>query len=52
MENRHDVVLSFTPGFPMADFEECGMAVFGYGPERGYLLRGLELIDELLKIIA
>ena len=22
---------SFTPGFPMADFEECGMAVFGYG---------------------
>jgi microcystin degradation protein MlrC len=34
MENRHDVVLSFTPGFPMADFAECGMAVFGYGPER------------------
>jgi len=31
LENRHDVVLSFTPGFPMADFEECGMAVFGYG---------------------
>jgi microcystin degradation protein MlrC len=24
-------MLSFTPGFPMADFEECGMAVFGYG---------------------
>jgi microcystin degradation protein MlrC len=23
--------LSFTPGFPMADFPECGMAVFGYG---------------------
>jgi len=31
LENRNDVVLSFTPGFPMADFEECGMAVFGYG---------------------
>ena len=27
----HDVILSFTPGFPMADFPECGMAVFGYG---------------------
>ena len=31
MENRHDVMLSFTPGFPMADFADCGMAVFGYG---------------------
>ena len=26
-----DVTLSFTPGFPMADFPDCGMAVFGYG---------------------
>ena len=31
LEGASDVVLSFTPGFPMADFEECGMAVFGYG---------------------
>jgi microcystin degradation protein MlrC len=31
LEARSDVVLSFTPGFPMADFDECGMAVFGYG---------------------
>ena len=31
LEGKSDVVLSFTPGFPMADFEECGMAVFGYG---------------------
>jgi microcystin degradation protein MlrC len=28
-----DVTLSFTPGFPMADFPECGMAVFGYGSD-------------------
>jgi microcystin degradation protein MlrC len=28
-----DVTLSFTPGFPMADFPECGMAVFGYGAD-------------------
>jgi microcystin degradation protein MlrC len=27
------VALSFTPGFPMADFAECGMAVFGYGTD-------------------
>ncbi|MBI2753489.1 MAG: M81 family metallopeptidase [Betaproteobacteria bacterium] len=31
LENRNNVALSFTPGFPMADFEECGMAAFGYG---------------------
>jgi len=33
LEEEHDAVLSFTPGFPMADFPECGMAVFGYGPD-------------------
>jgi microcystin degradation protein MlrC len=33
LEREHGVTLSFTPGFPMADFAECGMAVFGYGPE-------------------
>jgi microcystin degradation protein MlrC len=31
LEAKSDSVLSFTPGFPMADFAECGMAVFGYG---------------------
>jgi microcystin degradation protein MlrC len=31
LENRYNCVLSFTPGFPMADFADCGMAVFGYG---------------------
>ncbi len=35
LERKHDAVLSFTPGFPMADFPECGMAVFGYGPDAG-----------------
>ena len=33
LEREHDAVLSFTPGFPMADFPECGMAVFGYGAD-------------------
>ncbi len=31
LEREHHCVLSFTPGFPMADFPECGMAVAGYG---------------------
>ena len=34
LELRHGVSLSFTPGFPMADFDECGMHVFGYGAQR------------------
>jgi microcystin degradation protein MlrC len=29
-----DVTLSFTPGFPMADIADCGMAVFGYGADQ------------------
>jgi microcystin degradation protein MlrC len=33
LEERHGCVLSFTPGFPMADFADCGMSVFGYGLE-------------------
>jgi microcystin degradation protein MlrC len=33
LEEKHAATLSFTPGFPMADFAECGMAVFGYGPD-------------------
>jgi microcystin degradation protein MlrC len=31
LEERHGCSLSFTPGFPMADFADCGMSVFGYG---------------------
>jgi microcystin degradation protein MlrC len=31
LEAKTGAVLSFAPGFPMADFAECGMAVFGYG---------------------
>jgi microcystin degradation protein MlrC len=31
LEERYGAVLSFTPGFPMADFADCGMSVFGYG---------------------
>ncbi|MEO8738315.1 MAG: M81 family metallopeptidase [Casimicrobiaceae bacterium] len=33
LESEHDCALSFTPGFPMADFPECGMAAFGYGSD-------------------
>ena len=33
--------LSFTPGFPMADFPDCGMAVFGYGFEQDSVSRSV-----------
>ena len=33
IEQQLDLWLSFTPGFPMADIAECGMAVFGYGAD-------------------
>jgi len=42
MEMHDDVVLSFAPGFPMADFFDCGMTVFGYGPERATVERAVE----------
>lgn len=31
--------LNFTPGFPAADVEECGPAVFGYGTDAGVVTR-------------
>lgn len=31
VERRRGVSLDFAPGFPMADFDECGMSVVGYG---------------------
>lgn len=34
--------LSFTPGFPAADVEECGPSVFGYGTDRAVLRGAVE----------
>jgi microcystin degradation protein MlrC len=39
LEAADNLSLSFTPGFPMADFAECGMAVLGYGFDRESILR-------------
>jgi microcystin degradation protein MlrC len=44
LEERYGSVLSFTPGFPMADFADCGMSVFGYG--------AAEAVDELRGTVA
>jgi microcystin degradation protein MlrC len=42
LEDRYGASLSFTPGFPMADFADCGMSVFGYGSAQAVeQLRGI-----------
>ena len=43
LEREHDTALSFTPGFPMADFPECQMAVFGYGPDAARVQRAVSV---------
>jgi microcystin degradation protein MlrC len=43
-----DVTLSFTPGFPMADFPECGMAVFGYGSDARSTIRSVDRLHGLV----
>jgi microcystin degradation protein MlrC len=48
LEHDHDTILSFTPGFPMADFPECGMAVMGYGPDG---VRVERAVDELANAV-
>ncbi|MEK9720968.1 MAG: MlrC C-terminal domain-containing protein, partial [Quisquiliibacterium sp.] len=35
IERHGEANLSFAPGFPMADFDECGMSVVGYGADAG-----------------
>jgi microcystin degradation protein MlrC len=36
--------LSFTPGFPAADFAECGSVVWGYGHDRAAIERDVEAL--------
>ncbi|MCA1326402.1 M81 family metallopeptidase [Herbaspirillum sp. alder98] len=33
LEHKHDVLLSMTLGFPLADIYDCGPAIFGYGSD-------------------
>ncbi len=45
LERDEAAALSFTPGFPMADFAECGMAVFGYGADVDRVKRAAEALQ-------
>jgi len=44
LEREHAAALSFTPGFPMADIEACGMAVFGYGADAAAMETAVEAL--------
>ncbi len=46
LEHEHDAELSFTPGFPMADFPECQMAVCGYGPDATRTQRAVDALAQ------
>ncbi len=48
IEDDTGVMLSFTPGFPAADFEDCGGAIFGYGADA---VRTREAVEALTAAI-
>jgi len=48
LEISHDVVLSFTPGFPAADFAECGPVLWGYGHDQAKLEDALNHLNTRL----
>jgi microcystin degradation protein MlrC len=49
LEARTGTMLSFTPGFPMADFADCGMSVLGFGIDKKSVDRSVE---QLRRIVA
>ncbi len=44
IERETGVLLSFTPGFPAADFEDCGGVVFGYAADPGRTREAVRLL--------
>jgi len=49
LEEKHGVSLSFAPGFPMADFAECGMSICGYGNENAALQAAMAALRERIE---
>jgi len=45
LEQDSGVAMSFAMGFPMADFEECGMTLLGYGDEAASRWAMAQMID-------
>jgi microcystin degradation protein MlrC len=49
IETRYNAVLSFAPGFAMADFADCGMSVFGFSVEEKATR---EAVEQLRRTVA
>jgi microcystin degradation protein MlrC len=49
LETKHGVSLSFAPGFPMADFSECGMSICGYGTDAQALQKAMAELRERIE---
>ena len=49
LENKYNAMLSFAPGFAMADFADCGMSVFGFSVEER---NTAEAVEQLRRIVA
>jgi microcystin degradation protein MlrC len=49
LENGAVRTLSFTPGFPAADFEECGPCVFAYAPDADSAASAAEALREAVE---
>jgi len=47
-EAETGVILTFTPGFPAADFPYCGAAVFGYGDDAGKTHVAVQALVEIV----
>jgi microcystin degradation protein MlrC len=48
IERETGVLLSFTPGFPAADFEDCGGVVFGYGTDANRTREAVRAVTEAI----
>src|SRR5262249_49529526 len=48
LESETGTTLSFAPGFPMADFAECGPSAFGYGSSREQTADAVERLARLI----
>lgn len=46
LEGNGVAVVSFTPGFPAADFPDCGVAVFAYGSDQAAVDRAADRLAE------
>jgi microcystin degradation protein MlrC len=49
LENKYNAMLSFAPGFAMADFADCGMSVFGFSTEER---NTAQAVEQLRRIVA